>query len=174
MKSSNKQYGKRLLILAFPIIMNNIIAQLQMIIDRIFLGHANDLYMSALGNVSSPVWTTMSFCNSLVMGASILISQSVGAKKREDIGEYAGAMLKYNNIIPIFLCFFWMIFPKPVFMILGVSDNVMPLCLGYVRWYAPLFYLQDLADRSELSCRHQIIQNRLWCTGAFVRDSIYF
>lgn len=36
MKSSNKQYGKRLLILAFPIIMNNIIAQLQMIIDRIF------------------------------------------------------------------------------------------------------------------------------------------
>ena len=107
MKLSYKQYGKRLLILALPIIMNNIIAQLQMIIDRIFLGHANDLYMSALGNVSSPVWTTMSFCNSLVMGASILISQSVGAEKREDIGEYAGAMLKYNNIIPIFLCFFW-------------------------------------------------------------------
>ena len=52
MKLSYKQYGKRLLILAFPIIMNNIIAQLQMIIDRIFLGHANDLYMSALGNVS--------------------------------------------------------------------------------------------------------------------------
>lgn len=144
MKLSYKQYGKRLLILAFPIIMNNIIAQLQMIIDRIFLGHANDLYMSALGNVSSPVWTTMSFCNSLVMGASILISQSVGAEKREDIGEYAGAMLKYNNIIPIFLCFFWMIFPKPVFMILGVSDNVMPLCLGYVRWYAPLFLLTGL------------------------------
>lgn len=56
--------------------------------------------------VSSPVWTTMSFCNSLVMGASILISQSVGAEKQEDIGEYAGAMMKYNNIIPIFLCFF--------------------------------------------------------------------
>ena len=144
MKLSYKQYGKRLLILALPIIMNNIIAQLQMIIDRIFLGHANDLYMSALGNVSSPVWTTMSFCNSLVMGASILISQSVGAEKREDIGEYAGAMLKYNNIIPIFLCFFWMIFPKPVFMILGVSDIVMPLCLGYVRWYAPLFLLTGL------------------------------
>ncbi len=42
------------------------------------------------------------------------------------------------------LVFFWMIFPKPVFMILGVSDNVMPLCLGYVRWYAPLFLLTGL------------------------------
>ena len=120
---------KRLLSIAVPIILNNIIAQLQMIIDRIFLGHANDLYMSALGNVSSPVWTTMSFCNSLVMGASILISQSVGAGKKDGIGEYAGAMMKYNNIIPVFLFFFWMIFPKPVFMLLGVADNVMPLFL---------------------------------------------
>ena len=78
--------------------MNNIIGQLQMMIDRIFLGHANDLYMSALGNVSSPVWTTMPFCNALVMGASILISQNVGAGRRDEIGEYAGAMMKYNNI----------------------------------------------------------------------------
>ena len=29
-------------------------------------------------------------------------------------------------------------------MILGVSDNVMPLCLGYVRWYAPLFLITGL------------------------------
>lgn len=144
MKLGYKEYRKKLLVLALPIIMNNIIAQLQMIIDRIFLGHANDLYMSALGNVSSPVWTTMSFCNSLVMGASILISQSVGADKREDIGEYAGAMMKYNNFIPVFLFFFWMIFPKPVFTILGVPDSVMPLCLSYVRWYAPLFLLIGL------------------------------
>lgn len=136
---------KRLLSIAVPIILNNIIAQLQMIIDRIFLGHANDLYMSALGNVSSPVWTTMSFCNSLVMGASILISQSVGAGKKDGIGEYAGAMMKYNNIIPVFLFFFWMIFPKPVFTLLGVADNVMPLCLSYVRWYAPLFLLVGLS-----------------------------
>ena len=135
---------KRLLFLAVPIILNNIIAQLQMIIDRIFLGHANDLYMSALGNVSSPVWTTISFCNALVMGASILISQSVGAGKREDIGEYAGAMMKYNNIIPVLLFFFWMIFPEPVFRVMGVSDKIMPLCLSYVRWYAPLFLLVGL------------------------------
>lgn len=142
---NNSIYMKRLLSIAVPIILNNIIAQLQMIIDRIFLGHANDLYMSALGNVSSPVWTTMSFCNSLVMGASILISQSVGAGKKDGIGEYAGAMMKYNNIIPVFLFFFWMIFPKPVFMLLGVADNVMPLCLSYVRWYAPLFLLVGLS-----------------------------
>lgn len=132
MKLSYKQYGKRLLILAFPIVMNNIIAQLQMIIDRIFLGHANDLYMSALGNAlitSMDNHVILQFpCNGSFHTDK---SECRCSKKREDIGEYAGAMLKYNNIIPIFLCFFWMIFPKPVFMILGVSDNVMPLCLQF-------------------------------------------
>lgn len=143
-KTDKNLYRKRLLAIALPIIMNNIIGQLQMMIDRIFLGHANDLYMRALGNVSSPVWTTMSFCNALVMGASILISQNVGAGRRDEIGEYAGAMMKYNNIIPVLLCFFWMIFPKPVFTLLGVSESVMPLCLSYVRWYAPLFLITGM------------------------------
>lgn len=52
-KTGKNLYRQRLLAIALPIIMNNIIAQLQMIIDRIFLGHANDLYMSALGSERS-------------------------------------------------------------------------------------------------------------------------
>ena len=79
MQSFHKEYLRRLLFIAVPIILSNLISQLQMIIDRIFLGHADDLYMSALSNATTPMWATMSFCFSLVAGASILISQSVGA-----------------------------------------------------------------------------------------------
>lgn len=138
---SKKMYLKRLLIIAVPLMLNNVVAQLQMIIDRIFLGQADNLYMSALGNVSSPMWTTMSFCFSIVTGASILISQSVGAGKKDNIEEYAGAMMKYNNIIPVILFFFWIFLSEPVFKLMGVSDNVMPLCLSYSRWFAPVFLL---------------------------------
>ena len=76
---TNKKYLPGLLNIAVPIMLSNLISQLQMLIDRIFLGHVNSMYMSALGNVTSPMWTTMSFCFSIVTGASILISQSVGA-----------------------------------------------------------------------------------------------
>ena len=138
---SKKMYLKRLLIIAVPLMLNNVVAQLQMIIDRIFLGQADNLYMSALGNVTSPMWTTMSFCFSIVTGASILISQSVGAGKKDNIEEYAGAMIKYNNIIPVILFFFWIFLSEPVFKLMGVSDNVMPLCLSYSRWFAPVFLL---------------------------------
>lgn len=141
---SNKEYLRRLLVIAVPIMLSNLISQLQMLIDRIFLGRANDLYMSALSNANSPMWTTMSFCFSLAAGASILISQSVGADDREHIEEYAGAMIKYNNIVPVLLFFFWLFLSKPVFQFMGVSENLMPMCLSYVRFYSPVFLLMGL------------------------------
>lgn len=144
MKTNNKNYLRRLLVIAVPIMLSNVISQLQMLIDRIFLGHADNLYMSALSNVTSPMWATMSFCFSLVAGASILISQSVGAGDREHIEEYAGAMIKYNNVIPVLLFLFWLFLSEPVFKIMGVSENLMPMCLSYARFYAPVFILTGL------------------------------
>ena len=87
-----KLYYGRLLAIAVPLILSNIINQLQMLIDRIFLGNANSLYMSVLGNVSSPVWTTMSVCFSITTGASILISQNVGSKNQKNVEEFSGSL----------------------------------------------------------------------------------
>lgn len=141
MKTNYKEYLRRLLGIAVPIMLSNIIGQLQMLIDRIFLGRANDLYMSALSNATSPMWTTMSFCFALVAGASILISQRVGANDRDNIEEYAGALIKYDSIVPVVLFFFWIFMSEPVFKFMGVSDNLMPMCLSYARYYAPVFLL---------------------------------
>ena len=141
-----KEYLRRLLAIAVPIMLSNLISQLQMLIDRIFLGRANNLYMSALSNTTSPMWTTISFCFSLAAGASILISQSVGADDRENIEEYAGALIKYNNIVPVMLFFFWLFFSEPVFRFMGVSDNLMPMCLSYARFYSPVFLLMGLGS----------------------------
>lgn len=141
MKTNYKEYLRRLLGIAVPIMLSNIIGQLQMLIDRIFLGRANDLYMSALSNATSPMWTTMSFCFALVAGASILISQRVGANDRDNIEEYAGTLIKYNSIVPVVLFFFWIFMSEPVFKFMGVSDNLMPMCLSYARYYAPVFLL---------------------------------
>lgn len=138
---SQKETLRRLLVIAIPIILSNIINQTQMLIDRIFLGQTNTLYMSVLGNVNSPLWCTISFCFSLATGASILISQNVGAGNRERFQEYAGSMLKFNNIMPILLFFFWEFFSEIVFNLLGVSPTLLPMCIDYVRFFAPIFLL---------------------------------
>lgn len=133
------KYFKKLMIIAVPIMLSNVISQLQMIIDRIFLGQMNKFYMSALGNVTSPMWTTMSFCFTLAIGASILISQSVGAGEDSKIESYAASLVKWNNVVPIALFFFWFFLGEAVFTLMGVSPELMPICLEYTRYFAPVF-----------------------------------
>ena len=163
-KENYKYYMKRLLVIAVPIILSNIISQVQMLIDRAFLGHVDNLYMSALSNVSSPMWTTMSFCFSLVVGASIIISQKVGAGKKEETEEYAAAMMKWNNVIPLALFLFWAFFSEPVFKMMGVSDAIMPICLEYSRYYIPVFLILGIEASSSV-----IMQ-----TSNYTKPLVYF
>ena len=138
------EYKNKLVKIFVPIMLSNLIAQIQMFIDRIFLGRMNILYMSAVGNATAPVWTTMSFVFSLSMGASILISQSVGEKDIEKAKDYTASMIKFHNVIPVLLFFFWMFLSPLVFRLMGVSENVMDFCVKYTRIYAPVFLIVGL------------------------------
>ncbi len=141
-------YVRPLLTIAVPIILSEIISQVQMLIDRAFLGHVDKMYMSALSNVSNPVWTTMSFCFALSTGASIMISQRVGAGERDKVHKYAAALLKWGNVIPFLLFIFWLFFPDTVFRLMNVSDSIRPMCLEYVRWISPIFLIVGLEASS--------------------------
>ena len=137
-----KIYFSRLFSLAVPLILSNIINQLQMLIDRIFLGHANSLYMSVIGNANAPLWTTMSVCFSVATGASILISQNVGAKNSAKVEEYSGSLMKYHSFLPFVMFLMWFFFSRPIFLLMGVSENLLPLCVDYARYSSPVFLIQ--------------------------------
>ncbi len=138
------EYKNKLVKIFVPIMLSNLISQIQMFIDRIFLGRMNILYMSAVGNATAPVWTTMSFIFSLSMGASILISQSVGEKDIEKAKNYAASLVKFHNVIPVLMFLFWTFCGPFVFTLMGVSENVMGLCVKYTRIYAPVFLILGL------------------------------
>ena len=101
-----EEYKNKLFKIFIPIMLSNLISQIQMIIDRIFLGRMDFLYMSAVGNATAPVWTTLSIIYSLSIGGSILISQSVGEKDLEKAKNYAASMIKFHNVLPVILFFF--------------------------------------------------------------------
>ena len=92
-------YKIKLFKIFLPLMLSQLISQIQMLIDRIFLGRLDILYMSAVGNATTPIWTTMSFVFSLSMGASILISQSVGASDEKLARNYASSLVIFHNII---------------------------------------------------------------------------
>lgn len=142
----NTDYKNKLMKIFFPIMLSNLISQVQMLIDRVFLSNLDILYMSAVGNATAPVWTTMSFIFSLSIGGSILISQSVGEKNIETAKEYAASLIKFHNVLPVLLFFFWMFFSPQVFTLMGVSENVKELSVTYTRLFAPCFLIIGLGS----------------------------
>lgn len=138
------EYKHKLLKIFVPIMLSNLIGQVQMFIDRIFLGRLDILYMSAVGNATAPVWTTMSFSYALSMGASILISHSVGEKELGQAKQYAASLIKFHNVLPIVLFLFWTFCSPLVYTLMGVSPKVLGLCVTYTRIFAPIFLIIGL------------------------------
>lgn len=132
-------YMHPLLKIAVPIVLGNIINQVQMLTDRAFLGHVDPLYMSALGNVNSAIWTTISCCFSLTVGSSIIISQKVGAKQMDECENYASSLVKWTNALSVLLFLFWLIFGRLVFTKMGASATVLPMCMDYLHFFMPIF-----------------------------------
>ena len=94
--------------IALPLLMNMLISQVQLIIDRSFLGKLDVDYMSALGNVTAPFWTTMSVIWALTTGATVLMSQAIGAGREESVEGLGHCVLKFNSIISFFVMVMWL------------------------------------------------------------------
>lgn len=162
-----KNYKSRLLKIFIPIMLSNLISQVQMLIDRIFLGRLDILYMSAVGNATAPVWTTMSFTFSLSIGSSILMSQAIGSDNKELAKKYSGSLMKYHSIIPVLLFLFWTFCSPFVYGLMGVKGLVLDYCITYTRYYAPVFLVTGLGSALMVICQTSNYTKPLISYGLF-------
>lgn len=124
--------------------LSSLISQLQMLIDRIFLGRLDVIFMSAVGNATVPMWATMSALFALTTGATILASQAIGEGKNERAVDYMASLFKFNNLISAALFFFWTFCPHLVFKAMGVAPEVIGAAVQYTVIYAPVFVLTGI------------------------------
>lgn len=151
-----KSYIKKILAIAVPIMLSNLISQLQMLIDRIFIGKLSLECMSAVGNASTPLWTTMSTMFSLTTGATILVSQAYGAKENEKAKDYLASLFKFNNALGLILFLFWLLCPQIAFNLMGVDESIIGMSIDYAHYFAPIFILTGIG--ASVSCMLQVCQ----------------
>ena len=155
-KKENKNYIKRILAIAVPIMLSSLISELQMMIDRVFIGKLSLDCMSAVGNASTPIWTTMNVIFSFTTGATILVSQAYGAKKIDKAKNTLASLFKYNNILAILLFLFWLICPQVAFHLMHVDESIIGMSVDYARFYSPIFILTGIG--ASVSCMLQAEQ----------------
>lgn len=151
-----KKHVRRILAIAIPIMLSNLISQLQMIIDRIFIGHLSLDSMSAVGNAITPMWTTMSTLFALTTGATILVSQAYGANEMDRAQGLLSSVFKYNNVIGIALFLFWLLCPQVAFNIMGVDSSIVGMSIDYARYFSPIFILTGIG--ASISCMLEVSQ----------------
>ncbi len=144
------------MLIAIPIMLSNLISQLQMVIDRIFIGRLSVESMSAVGNASTPMWTTMNVIFSLTTGATILVSQAYGAKDYDRAKKILSSVFKYNNGIGIVLFLFWGFCPQVAFNLMGVDESIISMSIDYARYCSPLFLLNGIG--ASVMCLLQVSQ----------------
>ncbi len=154
--NERKSYIKRILAIAVPIMLSSLISELQMMIDRIFIGKLSLDCMSAVGNASTPIWTTMNIIFSFTTGATIIVSQAYGAKEIDKAKNTLASLFKYNNVLAILLFLFWMICPQVAFSLMHVDESIIGMSVDYARFYSPIFVLTGIG--ASVSCMLQASQ----------------
>lgn len=135
---------------------SELISQLQLLIDKIFIGRLSIESMSAVGNASTPMWTTMSVIFALTTGATILVSQAYGADELDRAKDYLAALFKFNTIFGVILFLFWLLLPQTVFHLMGVDRGIIGMSIDYARFFAPVFILTGVS--ASIDCTLEVSQ----------------
>jgi putative MATE family efflux protein len=153
--SQHKDLGplsKRMFQIAIPIAVSGLVMQAQILIDTAFLARytvtlptgavlTGSEILSAVGNVFFPYIVGLAFLWSLTTGAVILVSQRLGAKDPESARRFAQSSIKYNTLLSLALYLVWYFLAERIFLLLGVRQPILNLCLEYTRFLSlELFY----------------------------------
>jgi putative MATE family efflux protein len=131
-KEQNR-YFKDIFVIAVPIIIQGMVFQLQVLINRAFLGNLKAEYLTAIGNATAPYQATLDAATSATMGLTILISRKMGAKDYREVHEHMDTSIFFNTLISILLFLLWFFFSDSIFLLMGVTPDLIGYCDQYVK-----------------------------------------
>lgn len=131
----NGDINKSLLKIGFPIFTGMLVNQVQQITDQAFLGNASAAYLSAVGNASNTIWTTVSFLFALGTGTAILVSQKIGEGNKEKAEEILGSTFVYSSVFAVIIFAAWFFFTTDIFRLMGLREPVLGFAATYTRIY---------------------------------------
>lgn len=143
----DKNIIKETSLLAFPIIIQELVYELQSLTDKAFLGHLKTEYVSAIGAAQLPLNATMDGLVALSVVITIIVSHLYGAKKQEEAINYVKSAMLYSGLLGVSVCFLWEFFTYPILQFFKVDPQIISHSVAYVKICA-LFFLVIGIDSS--------------------------
>lgn len=137
-KMATERIGKLMISMAVPSIIAQIINILYSIVDRIYIGHIEDVGMEALTGVgvTFPIITLISAFSAFVgAGGAPLAAIWLGKGDRKRAEKILGNGVTLLLFFTVILMAFFYAFEKPLLYLFGASDATIGYASGYISIY---------------------------------------
>ncbi|MBP1912049.1 MATE family efflux transporter [Thermococcus stetteri] len=124
---------KTLILLAYPLIINQLVQVLYNLTDTFWLGKLGRLELSAPGTAWPLVWFFMSIGMGFATAGFAFVSQYVGARDYDKANRYAGALYSLMLLFATAVGISGVILAPYLLRLMGVSDTIFPYALLYTR-----------------------------------------
>ncbi len=106
------------------------------LVDTLFVGHLGTVELAALSFTLPVVLVIHNIALGIGIGASAVISRAIGEKDTEKVRCLTTQSLLLSVIIVACIVTIGLFTVKPLFLLLGASEEILPFILEYMKiWY---------------------------------------
>ena len=128
---------KLLIIFALPLILGNLLQQMYNTADSIIVGNfVGSNGLAAVGSGSSLIQLIIAFSQGAAVGAGVIVSQSIGAKKSDTVKKSVHTAICISVIMGIILSVIGVIFSRILLFIMKIPSDVLVDSVLYLRIFS--------------------------------------
>lgn len=140
--------------LAWPIFIETLLFMFLGFVDVFVLSQYDDLAASAVNTANQAVSIATIVFTVISTASAVLISQYLGAKKRESASRIAALSLTFHLIFGVVISAVFLLFSRQIMSFIGAEDNLLSFSSEYLTIVGGFIFLQAL-----LSAMSVIIRN---------------
>lgn len=125
---------EKILLFTFPMLLGNIAQQLYNTVDSVVVGkYVGDNALAAVGSAGPIFNLLLVLFVGISTGATIMVSQYLGAKKREELSITIGNCFTLTAIASVFIMIVATFAARPLLILLNTPESILDWCTSYLQ-----------------------------------------
>ena len=125
---------EKILLFTFPMLLGNIAQQLYNTVDSVVVGkYVGDNALAAVGSAGPIFNLLLVLFVGISTGATIMVSQYFGARKREELSRTIGNCIVLTAIACVFIMIVATLAARPLLILLDTPESILDWCTSYLQ-----------------------------------------
>ncbi len=151
--------------LAWPIFVETLLFMLLGSVDVFVLSRYDDLAASSVNTANQAISITTIVFTVISTASAVLISQYLGAKKRENASRVAALSMTFHMIFGVIISAVYVFFAKPILSFIGAEGTVLEFSSQYLTVVGGFIFFQALLSSMSVIVRnHGMTQISMFVT----------